>query len=90
MTSISRSPARQLRTGKGDNFFQRLTRDWQMYLDKELFILPNQQGMTYRVALDRTQRLAATLVTLGVKPGDRVAVQVDKSPTAVLLYLACL
>ena len=90
MTSISRSPARQLRTGEGDNFFQRLTRDWQMYLDKELFILPNQQGMTYRVALDRTQRLAATLVTLGVKPGDRVAVQVDKSPTAVLLYLACL
>src|ERR1700688_4433655 len=27
---------------------------------------------------------------LGVAPGDRVAVQVDKSVDAVLLYLACL
>jgi malonyl-CoA/methylmalonyl-CoA synthetase len=28
-------------------------------------------------------------VTAGVRPGDRVALQVDKSPEAVLLYLAC-
>ena len=26
----------------------------------------------------------------GVAPGDRVAVQVEKSPEAMLLYLACL
>ena len=26
---------------------------------------------------------------LGVEPGDRVAVQVEKSPLAILLYLAC-
>ena len=26
----------------------------------------------------------------GVKPGDRVAVQVEKTPEAVALYLACL
>ena len=35
-------------------------------------------------------RLANALVALGVKPGDRVAVQVEKSPEAVFLYLACL
>jgi malonyl-CoA/methylmalonyl-CoA synthetase len=35
-------------------------------------------------------RLAHALVGLGVSAGDRVAVQVDKSPEAILLYLACL
>ena len=34
-------------------------------------------------------RLANTLVRLGVQPGDRVAVQVEKSAEAILLYLAC-
>ncbi len=34
--------------------------------------------------------IAGYLTGLGVAPGDRVAVQVEKSPEAVLLYLACL
>ncbi len=34
-------------------------------------------------------RMAGALVALGVKPGDRVAVQVEKSLQAVLLYLGC-
>ncbi len=33
---------------------------------------------------------AGLLVELGVEPGDRVAVQVEKSPEAVILYLATL
>lgn len=45
---------------------------------------------SYRDALDASARLAGALNTLGVSPGDRVAVQVDKSPEAILLYLACL
>ncbi len=40
--------------------------------------------------LDReTAKLANALVGLGVKPGDRVAVQVEKSARALFLYLAC-
>ncbi len=35
-------------------------------------------------------RLASHLSDLGVRPGDRVAVQVDKSPQALFLYLGCL
>src|SRR5205807_1927590 len=35
-------------------------------------------------------RYARILVDLGVRPGDRVAVQVEKTPQAVLLYLATL
>src|SRR5688572_18102014 len=38
----------------------------------------------------RTAQFANTLANKGVEPGDRVAVQVEKSPEAVLLYLACL
>ncbi|AOF90405.1 malonyl-CoA synthase [Sinorhizobium sp. RAC02] len=35
-------------------------------------------------------QLAGALSARGVQPGDRVAVQVDKSPEALMLYLACL
>jgi malonyl-CoA/methylmalonyl-CoA synthetase len=34
-------------------------------------------------------RMAGALVALGVEPGDRVAVQVEKSLSSVLLYLGC-
>jgi malonyl-CoA/methylmalonyl-CoA synthetase len=37
-----------------------------------------------------TTRIAAALARAGVGCGDRVAAQVDKSPEAVALYLACL
>ncbi|MCT7374693.1 malonate--CoA ligase [Chelativorans salis] len=45
---------------------------------------------TYDEMLATSSRLAATLERLSVKPGDRVAVQVEKSPEALMLYLACL
>jgi malonyl-CoA/methylmalonyl-CoA synthetase len=37
-----------------------------------------------------TARYAAALTGLGAVPGDRVAVQVEKSPQSLFLYLACL
>jgi malonyl-CoA/methylmalonyl-CoA synthetase len=45
---------------------------------------------TYGDVLAGSGRLANALASLGVQPGDRVAVQVEKSPEAILLYLACL
>jgi malonyl-CoA/methylmalonyl-CoA synthetase len=44
---------------------------------------------TYDELFTATARFANALVDLGVKPGDRVAVQVEKSPGAIFLYLAC-
>lgn len=42
-------------------------------------------------ALDETAaRMACVLVAYGIEPGDRVAVQVEKSAEALCLYLACL
>ncbi|TGQ74434.1 MAG: malonyl-CoA synthase [Mesorhizobium sp.] len=45
--------------------------------------------LTYGDLLARSAQLAHALLQLGVEPGDRVAVQVEKSPEAMLLYLAC-
>ena len=47
-------------------------------------------ALSYRDAFAAAARLAHVLVRQGAKPGDRVAVQVEKSPAALLLYLACL
>ena len=45
--------------------------------------------LTYGDAGRMSARLASTLTALGARRGDRVAVQVAKSPEALLLYLAC-
>jgi malonyl-CoA/methylmalonyl-CoA synthetase len=54
--------------------------------------ITTRDGRRYRYtdALNQSAQLAGALTELGVKQGDRVAVQVDKSPEAILLYLACL
>jgi malonyl-CoA/methylmalonyl-CoA synthetase len=48
------------------------------------------RSLTYGDMLARSAQLAHALLQLGVEAGDRVAVQVEKSPEAVFLYLACL
>jgi malonyl-CoA/methylmalonyl-CoA synthetase len=51
---------------------------------------PTGRELSYSALRDQSGRFAAALMRRGVAPGDRVAVQVDKSVEAVLLYLACL
>ena len=51
---------------------------------------PQGRTLTYGDLETGSARLANALVEAGVRPGDRVAVQVEKSPEVVLLYLACL
>ncbi len=48
------------------------------------------ENFSYADVEIETGRYANFLVGLGLKSGDRVAVQVEKSPQAVFLYLACL
>ncbi|MXN47262.1 AMP-binding protein [Shinella kummerowiae] len=48
------------------------------------------RSWTYGDMIRFSGQLAATLSALGVQSGDRVAVQVEKSPEALMLYLACL
>jgi len=46
--------------------------------------------ITYARALARSGGYATALVRHGVRPGDRVAVQVEKTPDVLWLYLGCL
>ncbi|MFA5121150.1 malonyl-CoA synthase [Zavarzinia sp.] len=46
-------------------------------------------GVSYGELKPLSGRIANVLAGIGVKPGDRVAVQVEKSVDALLLYLAC-
>jgi malonyl-CoA/methylmalonyl-CoA synthetase len=49
--------------------------------------LPDGRTLPYAAAEEGSARVAGLLRTLGVGPGDRVAVQVDKTPEALLVYL---
>jgi malonyl-CoA/methylmalonyl-CoA synthetase len=58
--------------------------------DKPFLTTPEGRTVSYRELEEGSARIASVLSDLGVEAGDRVAVQVEKSPEAVLLYLACL
>ena len=58
--------------------------------DKVFIETPEGGKITYGDLMSGSARIANALASLGVVPGDRVAVQVEKSPEAILLYLACL
>jgi malonyl-CoA/methylmalonyl-CoA synthetase len=47
-------------------------------------------GLSYRDLAEGAGRYANALVALGIEPGDRVTVQVEKSAANVLLYLGAL
>ncbi len=57
---------------------------------KPFLHLEDGRVVSYGTMEDLSGRIARVLMDLGVQPGDRVAVQVDKSAEAVALYLACL
>lgn len=55
-------------------------------------VLETEAGriVTYAELEAQTARHAALLHRSGARPGDRVAFQIEKSPEALILYLACL
>ncbi|HEX8986884.1 MAG TPA: malonyl-CoA synthase [Rhodocyclaceae bacterium] len=53
-------------------------------------ILPDRRAWTYGDIARASARMANLLFALGLQAGDRVAVQVEKTPEALILYLACL
>ena len=55
-------------------------------------LLETEDGttVTYDAMRALSARMAEALRQQGAKPGDRVAAQVEKSPAALALYLACL
>jgi malonyl-CoA/methylmalonyl-CoA synthetase len=57
---------------------------------EETFIIrPDGTRISYAAFLARAAQVANAIRRAGVRPGDRVAVQVEKSAEAVALYAAC-
>ncbi|HEX4178262.1 MAG TPA: AMP-binding protein, partial [Rhizomicrobium sp.] len=51
---------------------------------------PDKAPLSYADCFALAARFAHVLAHHGVRPDDRIAVQVEKSPNALCLYLACL
>src|SRR3954469_14303211 len=72
-----------------DNLFTRFAAAAQDP-QKPLLTVPGSQPISYGEAFAAAAQFAHVLVQHGLTPGERVAVQVEKSPAALILYLACL
>ena len=72
------------------NLYGQFSNHYETQPDRQLLQTSDGQSWTWRDADEHSARIAAFLTSLGVQPGERVSVQVEKSPQALMLYLACL
>ncbi len=72
-----------------DNLFELFRSRFPADRSKPFMDVPDGPTISYGDLEALSARIANLLVEVGAKPGDRVAVQVDKSPEAVALYLGC-
>ncbi len=73
-----------------DNLYALFQERFSDHLDRTFIETEEGDTYTFHDVERQSARLAQFLTSLGVKKGDRVAVQVDKTPQALFLYLACL
>jgi len=72
------------------NLFAHFARQFAKHASGELLATADGKSYSYQDIDHESARLARYLVDLGIQAGDRVSVQVEKSPQALALYLACL
>ncbi|MBT2970944.1 MAG: malonyl-CoA synthase [gamma proteobacterium symbiont of Ctena orbiculata] len=76
---------------KNDNLYLNFAKQRFSHGGERPFLMtPGRKALMYAELDSATGRMQSQLAKLGVAPGDRVMVQVEKSYEAVLLYLACL
>jgi len=73
-----------------ENLYEILNSRFPENPDTPCLILPDGGEVSYGKLHRESARYASLLVSLGAQPGDRVAVQVRKSPQALFLYIGCL
>jgi malonyl-CoA/methylmalonyl-CoA synthetase len=72
------------------NVFAAIQVNLQRYADKTLLSIPGGRNLSGSDLDVESAILAAALIELGLEPGDRVSVQIDKGWMNVVLYLAVL
>ncbi|WP_411818541.1 AMP-binding protein [Hyphococcus sp. DH-69] len=72
------------------NFFETLHSAFADRTDKTFLRLPNGTTYSYGDIDALSARISASLTKAGAKPGDRIVVQVEKSPENVALYLGAM
>lgn len=75
---------------RNDNFYLTLSARFEHVPDKICLEGPGFPSLSYGELQKQVNALAQSLSALNLEKGDRVLVQVYKSPAAVILYLACL
>ncbi len=73
-----------------DNFFALLKSRYQPAADRAFLSSPSGRTLTYGDIDALSAKIAGALLKTGAKPGDRVLVQVEKSPENVAFYLGVL
>ena len=73
-----------------ENLFAIFRNRFPADLSKAFLERPDGSTVTYADLIGLSGQLANALKRLGIKPGDRVAAQVEKSAEALLVYLAAL
>ncbi len=72
------------------NLYSHFHRQFIKHADDELLCTGRDRSYRYSDIDARSAQLARFLTDLGASPGERVSVQVEKSPESLCLYLACL
>jgi malonyl-CoA/methylmalonyl-CoA synthetase len=73
-----------------ENLYLRYREGFPKDLSTPCIELKDGSIISYKELEDQSSRYANGFSNLGLKPGDRVSVQVNKSPEVLYIYLACL
>ena len=72
------------------NLYDRFVERFTPRLAEPFVVRPDESTITYADLHAATGRIANLFLSLGIAPGDRIAMQVDKSAEGLLVYLATL
>ncbi len=72
------------------NLYTHFNEQFVKHANDELLCTEQDQSYSYADIDGRSAQFARFLTDLGTSPGDRISVQVEKSPDSLCLYLACL